>query len=66
MAVFFRPTTDNFLPVYMLLPGQSGPTVALNGYKRTYSLFILVMCILLQRISDPHDFVKYISGKMTL
>ena len=30
------------------------------------SLFILVMCILLQHISNPRDFVKYISGKMTL
>ena len=31
-----------------------------------YSLFILVMCILLQRIINPNDFVKYISGKMSL
>ena len=29
----------------------------------TYSLFILVMYILLQRIINPLDFVKYIKGK---
>ena len=33
---------------------------------REYSLFILVMCILLQRISNPRDFVRYISGNMCL
>ena len=33
---------------------------------REYSLFILVMCILLQSISNPRDFVKYISGNMSL
>ena len=31
-----------------------------------YSVFVLVMCILLQRISNPSDFVKYISKKMSL
>ena len=31
-----------------------------------YSLFMLVMWILLQCISNPRDFVKYISGKMRL
>ena len=31
-----------------------------------YSLVILVMCILLQRVSNPRDFVKYISGNMSL
>ena len=31
-----------------------------------YNLFILVMCILVQRISNPSDFVKYSSGKMSL
>ena len=31
-----------------------------------YSLFILVMCILLQLISNPLDFVKGITGKMRL
>ena len=31
-----------------------------------YSMFILVMCILLQRISNPSDFVKYIGGKISL
>ena len=30
-----------------------------------YSLFILVMCILLQGISNPCDSVKYISGKIS-
>ena len=30
-----------------------------------YSLFILVMCIPSLRISDPRDFVRHISGKMT-
>ena len=34
--------------------------------KKTYSLFILVMCILLQLISNPLDFVKYLYGKMSL
>ena len=34
--------------------------------KFIYSLFILVMCILLQRISNPRDFVKYIGRKMSL
>ena len=34
--------------------------------SQEYVLFILVMCILLQRISNPRDFVKYISGKMSL
>ena len=33
---------------------------------RMYSLFILVMCIPLERISNPRDSVKYISGKMSL
>ena len=28
-------------------------------------LFIQVMCILLQHISNLHDFVKLISGRMT-
>ena len=33
---------------------------------RVCSLFILVMCILLQCISNPHDFLKYICGKISL
>ena len=32
----------------------------------SYSMFILVMCILLQYISNTFDFVKYIRGKMGL
>ena len=31
-----------------------------------YSLLILIMCIRLQRNSNPRDFVKYISAKISL
>ena len=34
--------------------------------KTNYNLFILVMCILLQRDSNSRDLLKYISGKMSL
>ena len=33
--------------------------------RTSYCLFIQVMCILLQHISNLHGFVKPISGRMT-
>ena len=45
------------------------PTFSQCWYEinsQEYILFILVMCILLQRSSNSRDFVKCISGKMSL
>ena len=44
---------------------QSNNEQTLN-LETCYSLFILVMCILLPRINNPRDFVKYIGGQMSL
>ena len=33
--------------------------------RTSYSLFLQFMCISFQHISNPHDFVKPFSGRMT-
>ena len=38
---------------------------AILTLRTSYSLFIYVMCVPLQCISNPHDFVKPISFRMT-
>ena len=49
-----------FVPFPGFSPAASGVT------NRGYSLFILVMRIRFQRISNPHDFMKHVGGKMSL
>ena len=45
---------------------QEWQQTASQTFNFTDSLFILVMCIPFLHISGPRDFIKHISGKMSL